>query len=55
MKIILDIPDGVICAFLTGVQVVEDGRMNMFCFQLDGEDLKDGMETKLPRERKNDD
>ena len=49
MKIILDIPDGVICAFLNGVRVNECGGMEMFSFQLDSDDLIDGKETKLPR------
>lgn len=53
MKITLDIPDGVFLAFLNGVQVGETG-LEMFTYQLDGDDLKDGKETKLPRERKND-
>lgn len=48
MKITLDIPDGVMCAFLNGVRVTETG-MEMFSFQLGGDDLKDGKETKLPR------
>ncbi len=53
MKIILDISDGVMCAFLNGVQVNENGGMEMFSHQLDMDDLKDGKETKLPREREN--
>ena len=53
MKIILDIPDGAICAFLNGVQITRTG-MEMFSYQLDGEDLEDGKETKLPRERRTD-
>ena len=48
MKITLDIPDGVICAFLNGVQMGCTG-MEMFSYQLDGDDLVDGKETKLPR------
>ena len=54
MKIILDIPDGVVCAFLNGVQYGNTG-MEMFSYQLDSEDLIDGKETKLPRERREDD
>ena len=50
MKIILDIPDGALCAFLNGVRVVNTG-MEMFTYQLDGDDLVDGKETKLPREK----
>lgn len=49
MKIILDIPDGVMCAFLNGVQTGRTG-LEMFSYQLDGDDLVDGKETKLPRE-----
>ena len=48
MKIILDIPDGVLCAFMSGVKVGRTG-MEMFSWQLDGDDLVDGKETKLPR------
>ena len=49
MKITLDIPDGVICAFLNGVRANENGRLEMFSFQLESDDLVDGKETKLPR------
>lgn len=54
MKIILDIPNGVLCAFLSGVKTSSTG-LEMFSYQLDGDDLIDGKETKLPRERKDDD
>ena len=50
MKIILDIPDGVMCAFLNGVQATNRG-MEMFSYQLDGDELVDGKTTKLPREK----
>ena len=50
MKIILDIPDGVICAFLNGVKNGNTG-LEMFIYQLGSDDLVDGKETKLPRER----
>ena len=53
MKIILDIPNGVLCAFLSGVKTGSTG-LEMFSFQLDGDDLIDGKETKLPREGKDD-
>ena len=49
MKIILNIPDGAICAFLNGVQIRNTG-LEMFSYQLGGDDLIDGKETKLPRE-----
>lgn len=48
MKITLDIPDGVFCAFLNGVQLGRTG-LEMFSHQLDSEDLVDGKTTKLPR------
>lgn len=48
MKIILDIPNGAICAFLNGVQTTSTG-LEMFSYQLGGDDLKDGKTTKLPR------
>ena len=50
MKIILDIPDGAICAFLNGVRYTNT-RMEMFSYQLGSDDLVDGKETKLPREK----
>jgi hypothetical protein len=50
MKITLDIPNGVICAFLNGVRVNESFGMEMFSFQLGGESFEDGKETRLPRE-----
>lgn len=53
MKITLDIPDSVICAFLNGVRIGDTG-MEMFSFQLGGDDLEDGKTTKLPREVKTD-
>ena len=49
MKITLDIPDTVICAFFSGVRYGNTG-MEMFSYQLDSDDLKDGKTTKLPRE-----
>jgi hypothetical protein len=55
MKIILDIPDMVLCAFLNGVRASENGGAEMFSFQLDLEDLQDGKETKLPRVRTDND
>lgn len=48
MKITLDIPDGLICAFLDGVKVTSRG-MELVTYQLGGDDLKDGKTTKLPR------
>jgi hypothetical protein len=50
MKITLDIPDGAICAFLNGVQITYNG-MEMFSYQLGGDDLEDGKTTKLPRDK----
>lgn len=50
MKITLDISDTVICAFFNGVELTNTG-MQMFSFQLDGDDLKDGNTVKLPREK----
>jgi hypothetical protein len=48
MKITLEINDGAICAFLNGVQITATG-MEMFSYQLGGDDLKDGNTIKLPR------
>ena len=54
MKITLDIKDGVLCAFLSGVRVGGDTGLEMFSFQLDSDDLKDGNTVKLPRDRRAD-
>lgn len=55
MKITLDIPDNmVLCAFLNGVRIGDTG-MEMFSFQIAGEEFKDGNTFKLPREVKDDD
>ena len=49
MKITLDIPDGIICAFLNGVR--NDGAiMSLVSYSLASDDLKDGNTVKLPRE-----
>ena len=49
MKITLDIPDGIVCAFFNGVERTFIG-MNMVSYSLDSDDLHDGAEIKLPRE-----
>lgn len=49
MKITLDIPDGIVCAFLNGVEVTLNG-MSVVSYPLDSDDLHDGAEIKLPRE-----
>lgn len=50
MKITLEIPNGVVCAFMNGVQYTDDG-MAMFSWQMDRDDLRDGNAIKLPREK----
>ncbi len=50
MKVILEIDDGVLCAFFSGVKVGKTG-LEMFAHQLDGDDLMDGNTIKLPREK----
>jgi hypothetical protein len=50
MKITLDIPDGVILAFLNGVEYTSTG-MQMFSYQLGSDDFVDGNTVKLPREK----
>lgn len=51
MKITLEIPDNhVMCAFLNGVRIADDGGMEMFSFQIAGEEFEDGNTFKLPRE-----
>ena len=54
MKVTLDIPDGIICAFLTGVEI-SSKSVHMFSYQLKGSELVDGNTIKLPRERSNSD
>jgi hypothetical protein len=50
MKVTIDIPNNtILCAFLNGVRVGDAG-LEMFSFQLDGDDLVDGNTVKLPRE-----
>ena len=49
MKITLDIPDGIICAFFNGVEHT-GYSMNLVSYQLGGDDLVDGNTVKLPRE-----
>ena len=49
MKIILDISDDVVAAFLVSVQVDENGGIEMVSHPLDKTDLIDGKETKLPK------
>lgn len=48
MKIVLDIPDGIIAGFFDGVNVT-DYSMQLVSYQLDSDDLKDGNCVKLPR------
>ena len=48
MKITIDIPDNkVLCAFLNGVRIGDDG-LEMFSFQMTGDDFEDGNTVKLP-------
>ena len=49
MKITLEIPDTVICAFINGVEVKNTG-LRLFSCQLGGNDLKDGNVVKLVME-----
>ena len=50
MKIVLDIPNGVVAGFLTCVEVTDCG-MQLASYQLDSDDFKDGNCIKLPREQ----
>ena len=54
MEITLEISDGTVCAFFSGVRVSEKGGMEMFCHQIDSNDLMNGKTIKLPREDKED-
>lgn len=54
MKITLDIPDGVICAFLNGVQRNAWDELSLFSHQLGTEDFVDGNIIKLPRKNEGD-
>lgn len=47
MKITLDIPDGIICAFLNGVRT-DGASMALVSYSLASDDLKDGNTVKLP-------
>lgn len=51
MKIELDIPDGIICAFLNGVQVDGTYAMRMVSYSISSDELKDGSVIKLPRKQ----
>lgn len=48
MKIILEIPDGTVCAFWNSLKWTQDGVQMISC-QVDSEDLVDGNTVKLPR------
>lgn len=48
MKIILNIPDGIIAGFFSGVEYA-NGGMSLVSYQLGTDDLKDGNVLTLPR------
>ena len=50
MKITLDLPDGMICAFFCGVEHTESG-LQLASYQLSSDYLADGKTIRLPRER----
>ena len=49
MKITLDLPDGMICAFFCGVEYTGSG-LQLASYPLSSDDLADGKTIKLPRE-----
>ena len=51
MRITLDIPDGIICAFFNRVEHTNVG-LQLVSYQLSSDDFTDGNVIKLPRERK---
>ena len=53
MKITLDLPDGMICAFFYCVEHAGSG-LQLASYQLSSDDLADGKTIKLPRERHDD-
>ena len=53
MKITLDFPDGMICAFFCGVEHT-GSVLQLASYQLSSDDLIDGKTIKLPRERHDD-
>ena len=53
MKITLDLPDGMICAFFCGVEHTGSG-LQLASYQISSDDLADGKTIKLPRERHDD-
>lgn len=54
MEITLNIPDGIPCAFLNGVEF-KDGSYRLFSYLLASDDLIDGNTITLPREQENND
>lgn len=50
MKIVLDIPNGIIAGFLNCIEVTDCG-MQLVSYQLGSDDLKNGNCIKLPREQ----
>lgn len=50
MEITLNIPDGIPCAFLNGVEF-KDGDYRLFSYLLASDDLIDGNTITLPREQ----
>ena len=49
MKITLEIPDNIICAFVNGVESDYPYSMSLVSYQLSSDDLVDGNTIKLPR------
>lgn len=52
MKITLEIPDGMRCAYLCGVVDDLEGYLKMSCYMLESSDLHDGAEIKLHKKEK---
>ena len=48
MKITLDLPEHILCAFINGVRYTPTG-LEMVSYSLDSEDLVDGKLVNLPR------
>lgn len=50
MKVVFEIPDGIIAGFLNCIEVTDCG-MQLSSYQFGSDDLKDGNCIKLPREQ----
>ena len=50
MRIVLNLPDDILCGFLNGVKMGCSG-LELFSYQLGSDDFTNGNEITLPREK----